>query len=106
MPAQTFPTDIYYKHIDQTHPQSLEAGHFLERNDVYELVDASTTPDVEVGIGGDFLLIGVGTSFNVNERKTGWMVQLLTEEGDIITLHSKEAIFDDNIRVTPSRQPM
>lgn len=106
MSTQTFPTDIYYKHNDQTHPQSLTAGHFLDRGDVYELVDASTTPDVEIGSGSDFLLIGAGTAFNVADRQTGWRVELLTEDGDTMTLNSAQAIYDDNIRVVPSRQPM
>ncbi|MBC9704916.1 MAG: hypothetical protein H9W81_08050 [Enterococcus sp.] len=107
MTAQNFPiSDITYKINDQAYPHMLVAGHFLSRGDVYDLAENSTTPHIEIGTGDDFLIISAGTYFNVETRETGWMVEVLSEEGIAANIKSVEEIYEDGIRVCPSRHSL
>ncbi|MBC9704852.1 MAG: hypothetical protein H9W81_07730 [Enterococcus sp.] len=107
--ARTFPHDkIYFKHTDMVAPEDLRVGYFISQYDGWELFEASTTPAHEISffsymVGENLLVLNAGEHFDIDTKTARWAVELMSENGNTLSLTGATPIMESDIRVNMSR---
>lgn len=109
MTQHTFPTNIRYKQTEMVLPEDLYAGYFISQYDGDELFENSTIANDDLYFyghmeGTDLLILKAGKHFDIATKESRWMVELLSANGNTLTLIGAKSMYDSDTRVNISRQ--